>query len=140
MEKMKLHSHTLGIKFPHTQKMKTLYTLNQIPIVCDHLNIMYMVDTTLFALMEASCNSFNQELSFHCLYFLFAWVVYLPSITSKNTRILLPKFIKPWWVHTKEQVSMNNYQFQQLLSHDGAQSHFHLSSFIETWHLKPSPN
>jgi hypothetical protein len=43
-----------------------------------------MVDTTIPTLMEAFCNSFNQELSFHDLYLLFAWVVYLPSMTSKK--------------------------------------------------------
>jgi hypothetical protein len=53
MEKMELQSHTLGIKVPNTQKMKTLYTLNQIPIICDHLNIMYMANTTLPTLMVA---------------------------------------------------------------------------------------
>jgi hypothetical protein len=112
MEKVKLQSHTLGIKVPNTKKMKALYTLNQIPIICDHLNIMYMANSTLPTLMAAFCNSFNQELSFHGLYLLFAWVVYLPSMTSKNTHILLPKNIEPWWVHTKKKLSMNNYQFQ----------------------------
>jgi hypothetical protein len=33
-------------------------------------------------------------------------------------------------VHTKKKLSMNNYQFQWLLSHDGVESCFHLSFLL----------
>lgn len=91
---------------------------------CIWLKLHYLHWWKHFAILSTKSYNF---MAFTC--FLLGWFVchlWLP----KDTHILIPKNIKPCWVHTKEQLSMNNYQFQQLLSHDGTKWCFHLSSLF----------